>query len=169
MKGYIDMTLEDVNHHPVVFDFKWTTSKGTSKDGYYRKLLEDNRSIQLELYRYMLGAEARDNVERTAYFLMPEAHLYSKEKFEGNHCTRLNPVNNDNIVEQLRQSFFYRKEMLDAGRVEIGEGKAVERLEYTEAQQQNNLFALKSDKDGLQEVNRFSNYKLFKTRKENEA
>lgn len=169
MKGYIDMTLEDANHHPVVFDFKWTTSKGTSKDGYYRKLLEDNRSIQLELYRYMLSAETRDNVERTAYFLMPEAHLYSKEKFEGNHCTRLKPINNDNIVEQLRQAFFYRKEMLDAGRVEIGEGRAVERLEYTEAQQQNNLFALKSDKDGLQEVNRFSNYKLFKTRKETEA
>lgn len=169
MKGYIDMTLEDENHHPVVFDFKWTTSKGTSKDGYYRKLLEDNRSIQLELYRYMLSAETRDDVERTAYFLMPEAHLYSKEKFEGIHCTKLDPANKDNIVEQLRQSFFYRKEKMDEGRVEIGEGKPIENLEYTNAQQQNDLFGLKSDKDGLQEENIFSNYKLFKIRKETVA
>jgi hypothetical protein len=163
------MTLEDENHHPVVFDFKWTTSKGTSKDGYYRKLLEDNRSIQLELYRYMLSAETRDDVERTAYFLMPEAHLYSKEKFEGIHCTKLDPANKDNIVEQLRQSFFYRKEKMDEGRVEIGEGKPIENLEYTNAQQQNDLFGLKSDKDGLQEENIFSNYKLFKIRKETVA
>ena len=169
MKGFIDMTLEDENHHPVVFDFKWTTSKGTSKDGYYRKLLEENRSVQLELYRYMLSAETRDDVERTAYFLMPEAHLYSKEEFEGKHCTRLEPANKDYIVEQLRQAFFYRKEMIDKGMVEIGEGRPVEGLAYTEALEQRNLFALKSNSEGLQEENRFSNYTLFKSRKENEA
>lgn len=163
MKGYIDMTLEDENHHPVVFDFKWTSSKS-----YYRGLLEDNRSTQLELYRYMLSAEARDEVERTAYFLMPEAHLYSKEKFEGIHCTRLEPANRDNIVEQLRQSFFYRKEQMDKGRVEIGECWPVELLEYN-AVQQHNLFPLKSDNDGLQEENRFSNYLLFKARKEKKS
>lgn len=169
MKGLIDMTLEDENHHPVVFDFKWTTSKGTSKDGYYRKLLENNRSIQLELYRYMLSAETRDTVERTAYFLMPEAHLYSKEKFEGIHCTQLNAENKDNIVEQLRQSFFYRKQLMDQGRVEMGEGKPVEGLLYTQDQPEHNLFPLAGDKDGILEENKFSNYKLFKTRKEDEV
>ena len=66
MIGFIDMTLEDENHHPVIFDFKWTSSKS-----YYRDLLEANRSIQLELYRTMLSAEKRDAVERVAYFLMP--------------------------------------------------------------------------------------------------
>lgn len=169
MIGFIDMTLEDENHHPVVFDFKWTTSKGTSKKGYYRNLLEDNRSIQLELYRYMLGAEQRDAVERTAYFLMPEAHLYSKERFEGIHCTQLQPANKDNIVEQLRQSFFYRKQQMTQGRVELGEGKAIENLAYTEALSQQNLFPLKGDDSGLQPLNGFSNYNLFKTRKEDEA
>ena len=169
MIGFIDMTLEDENHHPVVFDFKWTTSKGTSKKGYYRNLLEDNRSIQLELYRYMLGAEQRDAVERTAYFLMPEAHLYSKERFEGIHCTRLEPANKDNIVEQLRQSFFYRKQQMEQGRVELGEGKAIENLAYTEALPKQNLFPLKGDDGGLQPLNGFSNYNLFKTRKEDEV
>jgi hypothetical protein len=110
MIGFIDMTLEDENHHPVVFDFKWTTSKS-----YHRDLLTANRSVQLELYRDMLGTEKRDAVERTAYFLMPEAHLYSKEHFEGLNCTQITPENSDNIVEQLKQSFFYRKNQLMAG------------------------------------------------------
>ena len=48
-------------------------------------------------------------------------------------------------------------------------GRPVEGLAYTEALEQRNLFALKSDNEGLQEVNRFSNYTLFKSRKENEA
>ena len=161
MKGYIDMTLEDENRHPVVFDFKWTSSKD-----YHQNLLEDNRSIQLELYRDMLAADVHDCVDRTAYFLMPEAHLYSKEKFEGIHCTQLTPENEDNIVEQVRQSFFYRKRMMDMGWVEIGEGRPLETLDYTSMQTEQNLFPLKSDDKGQQAVNVFSNYKLFKSKRE---
>ena len=157
MKGYIDMTLEDENHHPVVFDFKWTSSKS-----YYRDLLTKNRSIQLELYRTMLGAEKRDTVERTAYFLMPEGHLYSKERFEGLHCTQLQPENQDNIVEQLRQSFFYRKQQLDSGKVEVGEAFPLSMLDYYNDTVVKNLFPLKADDTGAEETNIFSNYNLFK-------
>ena len=40
--GFIDMTLEDKDGHPVVFDFKWTTwAKG------YQEFLQENRSVQL--------------------------------------------------------------------------------------------------------------------------
>lgn len=157
MKGYIDMTLEDENHHPVVFDFKWTSSKS-----YYRDLLAANRSVQLELYRNMFGAEKRDAVERTAYFLMPEAHLYSKNRFEGLHCTRIPPENNDNIVEQLRQSFFYRKKQMDCGTVEVGEAFPVDMLDYYKDTEGNNLFPLATDGTGAQKANIFSNYGLFK-------
>ena len=157
MKGYIDMTLEDENHHPIVFDFKWTSSKS-----YYRDLLAANRSTQLELYRTMLGSEKRDAVERTAYFLMPEGHLYSKEHFEGLHCTQLQPENQDNIVEQLRQSFFYRKEQLDSGHVEIGENFPLSMLDYYKDMESKNLFPLQEDGTGLQKPNIFSNYQLFK-------
>ena len=157
MKGYIDMTLEDENHHPVVFDFKWTSSKS-----YYRDLLTKNRSIQLELYRTMLGTEKRDTVERTAYFLMPEGHLYSKEHFEGLHCTQLQPENLDNIVEQLRQSFFYRKQQLDGGKVEVGEAFPLSMLDYYNDTVEKNLFPLKADDTGAEETNIFSNYNLFK-------
>ena len=156
MKGYIDMTLEDENHHPVVFDFKWTSSKT-----YYRDLINDNRSIQLELYRDMLTTEKRDAVEKVAYFLMPEAHLYSKEHFNGRHCTQLVPENNSNIVEQLKHSFFYRKNQMDQGCVEVGEQFPLKDLEYYRDTEGNALFPLKA-KDGYQTENIFSNYRLFK-------
>ena len=157
MIGFIDMTLEDESHHPVAFDFKWTSSKS-----YYRDLLTANRSTQLELYRTMLGAEKKDMVERTAYFLMPEGHLYSKESFAGLHCTQLQPVNHDNIVEQLRQSFLYRKKQLDSGLVEVGSGFPLSMLDYYNDTESMNLFPLKDDGAGSQQPNIFSNYNLFK-------
>ena len=158
MIGYIDMTLEDENHHPVVFDFKWTSSKS-----YYRDLLTANRSTQLELYRIMLGAEKRDAVERTAYFLMPEGHLYSKEEFKGPHCTQMDPENTDNIVEQLKRSYFYRKQQFDEGKVEIGEQFPLNMLEYFNDTEEKHLFPLsKDDKTGMERPNIFSNYLLFK-------
>lgn len=160
MKAYIDMTLEDENHHPVVFDFKWTSSKS-----YHRDLLSANRSTQLELYRAMFSEEMHGFVQRTAYFLMPEGHLYSKEFFKGPHCTQMDPDNNDNIVKQICNSFFYRKRQLDEGSVEVGEGFPLAMLDYyndTEAEQ---LFPL-SNVDGQLKRNIFSNYTLFKGLKE---
>ena len=110
MLGFIDMTLEDRDGHPVVFDFKWTTwAKG------YQNKLEQNRSVQLELYRQMLGQTKKDEVKRVAYFLMPEARLYSKEAFKGRYCTQIESSDDSNIVEQLRQGVIYRKKQLDAG------------------------------------------------------
>ena len=160
MIGFIDMTLEDENHHPVVFDFKWTSSKS-----YHRDLLSANRSTQLELYRTMLSAEKRDAVERVAYFLMPEGHLYSQEHFDGLHCTQLQPANKDNIVEQLKHSFFYRKSQIENGKIEIGEGMPCEELDYYNDTEAKSLFPL-NVKDGKQEPNIFSNYTLFKGLKE---
>ena len=162
MIGFIDMTLEDANHHPVVFDFKWTSSKS-----YYRDLLTANRSIQLELYRTMLSAEKRDAVEKVAYFLMPEGHLYSLEEFEGLNCTRLQPANRDNIVEQLKNAFFYRKKQMDSGRIEIGEGFPCAMIDYYNETEAESLFPL-NVQDGQQESNMFSNYRLFKGIKEGE-
>lgn len=156
MVGFIDMTLEDEGHHPVVFDFKWTSSKS-----YYRDLLTANRSIQLELYRTMLSAEKRDAVEKVAYFLMPEGHLYSQEHFEGLNCTQLQPANRDNIVEQLKNSFFYRKKQMENGQLEVGEGFSPELITYHNDMEALSLFPLEIVA-GVQQSNIFSNYRLFK-------
>ncbi|MBQ3930465.1 MAG: PD-(D/E)XK nuclease family protein [Paludibacteraceae bacterium] len=154
MTGVIDMTLEDSDGHPVVFDFKWTSwAKG------YQDKLTENRSTQLELYRMMLGRETKDDVKRVAYFLMPEGRLYSKEDFNGTHCTQLLPSNNDNIVEQIRKSAIYRMEQIKNGVVETkGE---YEELQYVKATADQGLYPLKKTDEGTQEINHFSNYGLF--------
>ncbi len=153
--GIMDMTLEDADHHPVVFDFKWTSSKS-----YHRSLLEKNRSIQLETYRYLLTRETRDEVKRVAYFLMPRAHLYSKEHFEGKNCTQIIPENSNDIMPQLFRSIAYRKEQLLQGYVEMpGTFGTLQYVKDTESQ---DLFPLEEDKStGKQTSNIFSNYNLF--------
>lgn len=153
--GFIDMTLEDAEGYPVVFDFKWTTwAKG------YQDKLEDNRSVQLELYRIMLGQKERNEVRRVAYFLMPEARLYSKEVFKGRHCTQITPENRDNIVEELRLSVIYRKKQLECGVVETN--GAYDELQYVKDTESCGLFPLKKDEEkNMKEENFFSQYGLF--------
>ncbi|MCQ2332830.1 MAG: PD-(D/E)XK nuclease family protein [Paludibacteraceae bacterium] len=152
--GFIDMTLEDKDGSPIVFDFKWTTwSKG------YRDILKENRSVQLEFYRAMLGRQKKDEVKRVAYFLMPEARLYSQEKFQGKNCFQIAPDNHANIVEQLRQSALYRMEQINKGIVETNGNS--DDLQYCEDAQSRNLFPLKTNEEGTKEENFFSQYKLF--------
>ena len=152
--GVIDMILEDKDGHLVAFDFKWTTwGKG------YRAKLEENRSIQLEFYRWMLGQERKNRVERVAYFTMPDARLYSLEAFEGKHCTRLVPENRDNIVEQVHRSISYRKEQIASGIIETN--GVFEELQYVKDTVADGLFPLKKAKEGTKEGNFFTNYGLF--------
>lgn len=154
MLGFIDMTLEDKDGHPVVFDFKWTSwAKG------YQQKLTENRSVQLELYRMMLGREKKDEVKRVAYFLMPEGRLYSQEEFKGRQCKQLVSDNHDNIVEQLKQSAIYRMEQIKSGMVETN--GVFEELQYVKDTEVRGLFPLKKAEDGMKEGNIFSQYKLF--------
>lgn len=155
MVGIIDMTLEDKNGHPVVFDFKWTTwSKG------YQDKLSEHRSVQLEFYRMMLGREKKDEVKRVAYFLMPEARLYSQEEFKGRNCHQLTSANNSNIVEVLKQSAKYRMGQIKSGVVETN--GAFESLQYVKDTETMGLFPLKkNEEEGTKEDNFFSQYGLF--------
>lgn len=154
--GYIDMTLEDSSHHPVIFDFKWTGSRH-----YYQDTLKENKSIQLELYRHMLQREAEDAVDRVAYFLMPEGNLYSLEHFEGRHCVQIRPENDWDLVDRVRNSFAYRKDQIDHGTVELGDAFALEQLDYFNETEGKELLPLKSE-GGIKTANIFSNYNLFK-------
>lgn len=155
--GYIDMTLEDSDGTPVVFDFKWTSGSGR----YYRDLLSSNRSVQLEMYRHMLTTAHDKNVKRVAYFLMPEGRLYSKEKFVGKACTQVDAENNDDIVAQLCNAARFRKAQLERGIVEIGTDFPVSELEYGKATIAENLFPLKENEEGAKEANKYTNFQLF--------
>lgn len=157
--GFMDMTLEDATGNPVVFDFKWTSSKS-----YYNGLLEKNRSIQLEIYRYLLSQSSQKNV-KAAYFLMPQAHLFSKELFNGENCTQIIPGNTADIIPQLMNSIGYRKEQLQNGIIEM-QG-VYDDLQYVKDTAAKNLFPLEMEEDkdkkafGQQKPNPFSKYELF--------
>ncbi len=157
--GFMDMTLEDKTGYPVVFDFKWTSSKG-----YYNGLLEKNRSIQLEIYRYLLSQASQKNV-KAAYFLMPQAHLFSKEPFKGKYCTQIIPENTADIIPQLMNSIGYRKEQLQNGVIEM-QG-VYDDLHYVKDTDAKKLFPLEMEESkdkkafGQQKPNPFSKYELF--------
>ena len=81
----------------------------------------------------------------------------------GPYCTQMDPENSDNIVEQLKQSFFYRKQQFDDGKVEVGEQFPLNMLEYFNDTEEKHLFPLSSDGEtGTEKPNIFSNYTLFK-------
>ncbi|MCD8296227.1 MAG: PD-(D/E)XK nuclease family protein [Prevotella sp.] len=155
MLGFIDMTLEDEIGNPVVLDFKWT-----SFPIYFQDLIKENRSVQLEFYRHLLSVTNKKEVKRVAYFLMPMAQLFSKEKFNGSNCTQLTPKNENDIVTQLTNSVRYRKWKIDNGMVETN--GSFDELQYVVDTNENNLFPLKKDeKENIKKENIFSNYRIF--------
>lgn len=155
--GFIDMTLEDENYHPVVFDFKWTAHKK-----YYQGLLTKNESVQLQLYRRMMELETKDEVKRVGYFLMPEGKLYSTETFEEPYCVQVDCEDTSNLLEKVHKSVAYRMKQISNGVIENGDGKVIAGLSYGQKTEQEGLVPLKAYKEGVHDANKFSNYNLFK-------
>ena len=155
MGGRLDMVLEDEGRNPVVVDFKWSSSKDK-----YSDLLKKNRAVQLEAYRHLLKEEKGVEVKRVAYYIMPEARLYSKEDFKGDRCTKVKPESYASIIQQLLNSIKYRLEQLQSGTVEM-QG-TFEDLQYVKDTGTKDLLPLeKDDKTGEQVKDAYSNYKLF--------
>ena len=153
--GYIDMTLLDRDGKPVVFDFKWTSSKK-----YYQSLLEENRSVQLELYRWMLGKEEGQSGVRVGYFVMPEGQLLSKDAFEGDFCYMVGDGYSRDIFEQIKRSIIYRKNQLDSGIVEMN--SPYEEMSYVRDMIVKDLFPIKRDDNtGSKQANRFTKYTVL--------
>lgn len=157
VNGFVDMTLEDASGDPVVFDFKWTSSKK-----YYQGLLQENISSQLALYRHLLQLETGREVKRTAYFLMPEGRLYSRETFLGFNCERVSSDDDSDLVAMMKASYAYRREQILSGHVENSDGLALGQTAYGSDQEEKGLFPLHQEDDGSVTGNRFSDYPLFK-------
>ena len=116
VKGVIDMILEDSDSQPVVFDFKWT-----NRTKYYRETLENNDSIQLEFYRFMIQDKCEKGNIRVAYFLMPtgDGRLYSLDSFVGNNCIQVTTKNNIDVVAHTVELVKQNKDAIDKGQVDV--------------------------------------------------
>ena len=137
--GNIDMVLKNANGDYVIFDFKWSESKHYSKD------LEENKAIQLELYRKAAMKHYGSNIAGVAYYLFPTMTMYTSDFPESDYIRRIKVKTEAaarNLFEEIKNSYKYRREELDLGFIEDSEMNSIEELEYTKAGSTTPLYPL---------------------------
>ncbi len=159
IRGFLDMLLADDYDGLYIFDFKWTTSDR------YTKMLQENRSLQLAIYEELTKKEIGNNVVAVGYFLMPRGILFSTHPFETCEYFEQQEIKENTettVINEIRNSYIYRRTQIVNGNIEIGEGQSAETLPYCIDQQEKHLFPLSTDSEGNKYGNLFSNYGLFK-------
>ena len=129
LQGYIDMLLRDTDGNEVVFDLKYVSKKDK-----YKTVLENNRALQLAIYKDMLLHHDNPSASvRTAYFVMPYGILFSTDDFIGENCKRIAPKVPAEIMPQLRNGYAERVKEISEGRIETADNQPVSDLEYAQA------------------------------------
>lgn len=161
VNGFIDMVLENKRGEWIVFDFKWTSSKN-----WHERLLGQNVSIQLALYKEVLELSGKKKVAATAYFTMPRHQLYTQSDcLTGKDVKRVECTGDTSpLIDKIISSYRYRREQIENGIIENGEGREIAELVYGQDTEDKNLVPLSPDyNDGeIHGENSFSNYQCFK-------
>lgn len=149
LESRADMLLKDKGGNSVIFDFKWTSNARK-----YKKLIENNRSLQLAVYSALENQKTKRSV-RTAYVLLPSLSLISSDCFVG--FTQLETGAAD-IIQQAINGYEFRRKQFEENKIERAEGFLKEDSMYGEMEESENLYPLKiNDKNGLVE----KSYKEF--------
>ncbi|MCF0197289.1 MAG: PD-(D/E)XK nuclease family protein, partial [Bacteroidaceae bacterium] len=158
VNGFVDMILKRADGDMVVFDFKWTSNKDK-----YKKQLEENASIQLALYEELVRHATDKPVAATAYFVMPYHKLYttSSQLASMQHVERVEPSNDDELLQKTINSYRYRRHELLEGIVGTEEGMKMDEITYCMNTDAEALVPLKEYK-GIHSDNPYSNFKCFK-------
>lgn len=128
--GSIDMVLKDANNKLVIFDFKWSESKG------FQTKLEENKSMQLELYKQAAKKHYDTDVAGVAYYLFPKMTLFTASFPESAHVRKVKvktEVGERNLYAEIQNAYDYRRKSLNGGFVEESELENIEDLDYTKA------------------------------------
>lgn len=133
-----DMLLKDNNGGKVILDFKWSNSKK-----YYRTVIEENRALQLELYRFMAKLEFGNENVRVAYVQLPEVEIITSDGFE--NITSVKSIDNRCVMDEAANSYKFRWNQLKNGNVERVEGQVVGTGDYGAFQGEKKLFPLSVD------------------------
>ena len=156
-----DMLLSDKMGGKVIFDFKYSTSKSRKSE------VEENRALQLEVYRYMAKQEfGKDTNVRVAYIHLPDVTILTADELDLPDNKDILNVQDDrkyaNVMLEAANSYRFRWEQLRAGMIERVEGCKVGTGEYAGQQAAQNLFAL-SEYDKKYSDNKFDKgYKNLK-------
>ena len=134
-----DMLLRDDKGGKVIFDFKYSQSQK-----FYKELIENNHTLQLEFYRHMAKLEfGKDTNVRVAYVLLPDVTILTADEFDDIDAIALKSERaGSNIMREAANSYRMRWEQLKAGKIERVEGYAAGTGEYGEQEAGKGLFPL---------------------------
>ena len=154
-----DMLLADSDGGKVILDFKYSSS-----GKYYKEMIEENRALQLELYRFMAKQKfGEDTPVRVAYVLLPDVTILTADDLEGaDTISRKSERASIDIMSEAANSYRYRWGQLKAGRIERVEGQPVGSGEYGSEQAENGLFPLNNYKNLYSEDKFDKGYKSLK-------
>ena len=136
-----DMLLSDTRGGKVIFDFKYSRSKSRKTE------IEENRALQLEVYRYMAKQEfGKETNVRVAYVLLPDVTILTADEFNGvNETIKLKPDRAcADVMAEAAESYRFRWGQLKAGKIERVEGCDVGVGEYAEQLAETKMFPLSS-------------------------
>ena len=126
-EGSIDMVLKNVQDEIVIFDFKWSEGKS------FMTKLEENKSIQLELYKQAAKIHYGKNVAGVAYYLFPKMTLFTSDFPESDHIRFVKvktEAKDRRLDKEILNSYVYRRSELDVGFLEESELEEIAKLDY---------------------------------------
>ncbi len=125
--GSIDMVLKNAQDEIVIFDFKWSEGKS------FKTKLEENKSIQLELYKQAAKIHYGKEVAGVAYYLFPKMTLFTSDFPESDHIRFVKvktEAKDRKLDKEIQNSYVYRRSELDAGFLEESELEDITKLDY---------------------------------------
>ena len=133
-----DMLLSDSNGGKVIFDFKYSRSKSRKTE------VEENRALQLEVYRYMAKQEfGKDTKVRVAYVLLPDVTIITADDFDDIETIQVKKDRTcADVIAEAANSYRFRWKQLKAGKIERVEGRSVGTGEYGEQMADKGLLPL---------------------------
>ena len=138
-----DMLLSDKKDGKVIFDFKYSSSNHRKTE------IEENRALQLEVYRYMAKHEfGKDTNVRVAYVLLPDVTILTADKFNENITTinlQSDRVSAD-VIAEAANSYRFRWKQFKAGKIERVDGYVPDTGEYATQIDEQHLFPLTTHK-----------------------
>lgn len=160
--GYADMILADEQNNPIIFDFKWT-----AKEQSFKQKIAENKSIQLELYKYLTKEFAGSEAQTVAYVILPEVTVISAQEFTGDNTIKVDLNNTDELMPKLKNSYKYRREQITNGFIEEAAGFAPGSIQYQKDCEDQELIPLEfaGSKNNLRKKgNDYSDYTFFMRR-----
>ena len=111
----------------------------------------------MALYAALLSKETRKDVQRTAYFLMPQGRLFSTSVFFGDHYSKIDTDDTSDLLPRIINSYRFRREELMNGRIESTENMATADFDYINSMEEQNLYPLPMT-DNVKDPNPFTNF-----------